>query len=542
LVLPLLASATALAVTVDALVISAVVEGLKVAFSDELEYVGLVLLIETVVVLEELFEAYDTSSSSDSSSSGFFDKKNVIVHPFDDEYIRKEKPSFTEELTATTMITTGTAAASAAVSSEISEVIEGCTDSGVYAPGSSSSYEKNDTAAAFYIQYGDLTFAEGWWVKDDIAINGVSVPLQFAVANVSNSTSVLGISFESLEASNTNDSGSFTYANLPVALKNEGLIDKISYSLYLNGLQQPYGEILFGAVDSSKYTGQLYTIPLINIYSAYYENPIEFDVTLHGTGFVSYKGEETTFSTTKVPALLDSGTTLFYAPQDMADMFAAAVNAEWDDDLQYYMMSCPSDKEAMGSFAFDLGGFIIYAPLENFIVTTSDSSSCALGVMPQDELYVILGDVFLSSAYVVYDLEDYEISIAQANYDGADSEDISAIISTVPGAIQAPSYSATWSTTASIVSGGDIFSSNATNPWTSTDDNGLSSFTNTAGSTKINTASSGSKTGSATATKTSSSSSSTKTSTKAKNAANSLSAWSQQGLLAGLMILFTSLF
>jgi len=216
--------------------------------------------------------------------------------------------------------------------------------------------------------------------------------------------------------------------------------------------------------------------------------------------------------------------------------------AEWDDDLQYYMMSCPSDKEAMGSFAFDLGGFIIYAPLENFIVTTSDSSSCALGVMPQDELYVILGDVFLSSAYVVYDLEDYEISIAQANYDGADSEDISAIISTVPGAIQAPSYSATWSTTASIVSGGDIFSSNATNPWTSTDDNGLSSFTNTAGSTKINTASSGSKTGSATATKTSSSSSSTKTSTKAKNAANSLSAWSQQGLLAGLMILFTSLF
>jgi len=56
LVLPLLASATALAVTVDALVISAVVEGLKVAFSDELEYVGLVLLIETVVVLEELFD------------------------------------------------------------------------------------------------------------------------------------------------------------------------------------------------------------------------------------------------------------------------------------------------------------------------------------------------------------------------------------------------------------------------------------------------------------------------------------------------------
>lgn len=38
--------------------------------------------------------------------------------------------------------------------------------------------------------------------------------------------------------------------------------------------------------------------------------------------------------------------------------------------------------------------------------------------MPQGEPGILLGDNFLRNTYIVYDLEDMEISIAQANFNG----------------------------------------------------------------------------------------------------------------------------
>lgn len=55
--------------------------------------------------------------------------------------------------------------------------------------------------------------------------------------------------------------------------------------------------------------------------------------------------------------------------------------------------------------------------------------------------YILFGDNVLRSAYLVYDLDDFEISIAQARY--TTEEDISVISSSVPNAIQAPGYSST---------------------------------------------------------------------------------------------------
>lgn len=367
---------------------------------------------------------------------------------------------------------------SSAVQQEISEVDANCDDFGVFTPAKSSSFKKNSSASSFYIEYGDNTFASGIWGSDKLTINGVSVDgMLFGVANVSNSSNVLGISFPQLESSNqvlsdTSDS-TFTYSNLPQLLKDQGLINKVAYSLYLNSLEATSGDLLFGAVDTTKYTGQLYTVPLINIYSKSYSNPIEFDITLQGTGYVSSSGKTYTFNTQNLPALLDSGTTLTYLPQTIANMFASQVSASWDTNLQYYTMDCPSDTTAQNSaFVFQIGGVNYYVPLSNYILQTSDKDTCILGIQPQSTQYCIFGDNTLSSLYVVYDLEDYEISIAQADYSGASKSNIKVISGSIPGASKAPGYSDTWTgsvtrlTSESINSA--LFNGTATNPWTKT--------------------------------------------------------------------------
>ncbi|OBA28449.1 peptidase A1, partial [Hanseniaspora valbyensis NRRL Y-1626] len=348
-----------------------------------------------------------------------------------------------------------------ATSDNVTAFEANCETFGVFTPSDSITFEKNHTDAEFFIQYGDGTFAEGYWGSDQLTINGVAVDgLLFGVANMSNSSNVLGISFPYLESSyQSSSSDSFTYSNLPQLLKDTGLIQKVVYSLFLNSLEASSGDLLFGALDTSKYTGSLYTIPLINIYSAYYSNPIEFDITLQGSGYVSSSGKTTTFSTQYLPALLDSGTTLLYLPTTLATIFASAVGAKWDTSLQYFTMSCPSTSTAdNAAYVFQFGGINYYVPLANYILETSDSSICVLGIQPQSSQYCILGDNTLSALYIVYDLEDYEVAIAQANYAGATDSDIKEITSTIPGATSAPSYSSTWTATVStITTGGDIF-------------------------------------------------------------------------------------
>lgn len=358
-------------------------------------------------------------------------------------------------------------------SNEVSEVQANCKGLGVFTPSSSTSFKKQHSGVPFEIQYGDYTYADGYWGSDSLTVNGVQVDgLLFGVATIGNSSNVLGISFEGLEASDESQttSSDFTYANLPAILKSDGLIEKKSYSLFLNSLSATSGELLFGAVDADKYQGDLYTVPLVNVYEGEVDNPIEFDVTLQGTGYSGSDGTQVTFNQQNFAALFDSGTTLTVLPETLAGYFANQVGASYDDESGYYLLDCKtfSDSDA---FVFQFGGVNFYSPVENYILSTSDENQCYLGIVPSEDNHVIIGDNTLTSLYVVYNLEDYELSIAQANYAGASSSSISAISDSVPGAQQAPDYSNTaFDSYATVTSGGDIFSgSQPTNPFAKRD-------------------------------------------------------------------------
>ena len=104
------------------------------------------------------------------------------------------------------------------------------------------------------------------------------------------------------------------YPNIPVRLLEEGHINSLSYSIWLNDLDANTGSILFGGVDTEKYDGQLSTLPVLS------EDGIiaEFTIALTGIGINGeegsvYDGGEDNF----IPVLLDTGATLTYLPNDI---------------------------------------------------------------------------------------------------------------------------------------------------------------------------------------------------------------------------------
>ncbi|QID86715.1 Aspartyl protease [Saccharomyces pastorianus] len=348
--------------------------------------------------------------------------------------------------------------ATATQSVPASEATMDCKEYGTFTTSDSSTFKSNNSD--FEISYGDGTFASGVFGTDVLNLSDLNVTgLSFAVANKTNSSmGVLGIGLPALEVTYSGSSAStggksYKYDNFPIVLKNSGAIKSNSYSLYLNDLDAKHGTILFGGVDHNKYSGTLYTVPLVNTLRGF-SSPIQFEVTLNGLGTLESNGDEKTLTTTKIPALLDSGTTLTYLPEEMVDLIAEEVGAQYSSRVGYYVMKCPSSNNST-QIVFDFGGFHINAALSSFILSTT-GSTCILGILPTGDSSSILGDSFLTNAYVVYDLDNLEVSMAQAKYN-VTSEDIDIISTSVPNVVKAPGYTNTWSTSASIVTGGNIF-------------------------------------------------------------------------------------
>ena len=128
-----------------------------------------------------------------------------------------------------------------------------------------------------------------------------------------------------------------------------------------------------------------------------------------------------------IDAGLDSGTTSLLAPKDVIqqlyNFFDAIPNTNFGQ-----VVSC-NIAEAAGSLDFGLGNVTyISVPFAEVLVPASGSDgkqitmpdgtpACALLISPSpDNVQFILGDAFLRSAYVVYDMDTEQIGIAQTKF------------------------------------------------------------------------------------------------------------------------------
>ncbi|CAH6722599.1 aspartic proteinase 3 [[Candida] jaroonii] len=311
-----------------------------------------------------------------------------------------------------------------------------CTSYGSFATANSDSFQTNSSASSFQIQYADGTEADGFWAHDDVKIGNTTVnSLSFAVVNeTSSNVGVLGIGLPGLETTYSSDTGGrrYQYENLPIKLRNQGVIQKAAYSLYLGDTNSETGTILFGAVDHAKYSGDLVSLPVVNSLESWgYEDPIRLEINVNDIKLNTSGSSTESVTSNGYAALLDTGSTLSYFPQSLLIKLGSMLDLDYSSSLGAYIIDCNVKDDI--ALTFDFSGVSISVPLKDYVLSAS-RSTCYFGILPQDSSsdYILLGDNFLRNAYVVYDLDDYTISLAQVKH--TDDEDIEQIRSSIPGA------------------------------------------------------------------------------------------------------------
>lgn len=294
----------------------------------------------------------------------------------------------------------------------------------------------------FQIQYLDGSTASGDYITDHFEIGDTVIEsLQMGLASqTASGTGVLGIGYTANEAADT------LYPNLVDQMVAQNFIPTKAYSLYLNDYQSSTGSILFGGVDTDKFIGRLTVVPVLP--DAQTQNFTSFTVGLTALSYAFPNGTagDASLQGGSLDAILDSGTTLSYLPDSVATPLFEALGAYTYSSLGSVgltMVECglatsgleltfrfsdsvsivvPADEVVIDAFGAVQGNFPPEIPLEQpclFGIQNSGDSLPSEGARQID--FALLGDTFLRSAYVVYDLDNNEIALAQANLNSTDT-------------------------------------------------------------------------------------------------------------------------
>ncbi|OQE43144.1 hypothetical protein PENCOP_c003G05008 [Penicillium coprophilum] len=312
-----------------------------------------------------------------------------------------------------------------------------CAQSGTYNSSASSSY--SFVNSDFNISYADGSSATGDYVSDTLVIGGTTIKdFQFGIGFSSGSPEgVLGIGYAANEVQ-VGRNGDSPYANLPKAMVNKGIIQSNAYSLWLNDLDASTGSILFGGVNTKKYHGTLQTVPIQKVHGQY----TEFVIALTDVSLTA-NASEVTLSSSSIPVgvLLDSGSSLSYLPDALvADIYEGlGVSYEADSGIGY--VECDIVQQDI-TISYTFSSPTINVNIDEMVIDVGDlyfkngKRACAFGIVPAGGSTAVLGDTFLRSAYVVYDLANNEISLANTNFNATESDvlEIGTGSGSVPGA------------------------------------------------------------------------------------------------------------
>lgn len=313
-----------------------------------------------------------------------------------------------------------------------------CTFAGTYSANSSSTYKY--VGSWFNISYVDGSGAGGDYVTDTITVGSTTLSnFQFGIGYTSSSSQgILGIGYTANEVQ-VGRAGLAPYENLPAKMASTGKINSNAYSLWLNDLDANTGSILFGGVDTDQFEGELKTLP-IQAEGAVYA---EFLITLTGL----YMGDQAVVTGQALPVLLDSGSSLTYLPDSMVQTIYDKVSAQYDSSEGAAYIACSAANDDI-SLRFNFSEPVISVAMNELVLdlvtasgkrpTFSDgTAACLFGIAPSGSGSNVLGDTFLRSAYVVYDLANNEISLAQTTFNSTTNNvvEIGKGSSAVPSAV-----------------------------------------------------------------------------------------------------------
>lgn len=303
-----------------------------------------------------------------------------------------------------------------------------CAASGTYSANSSSTYEYVNSL--FNISYVDGSGSAGDYATDVFRIGGATLEnQQFGIGYTSSTgQGVMGIGYPTNEA--ILQYVRTPYVNVPEHMMQAGLINTNAYSLWLNDLDASTGSVLFGGVNTEKYTGQLQTLPILQEEGIY----AEFIIALTGVG---YNGQDNSIaSNLNTAALLDSGSSLMYLPNQVAEDIYKMTGAKYSSEYGAAFIDC-NMRYNDSTIDFTFSSPTIRVSMSELVLVMGYQGRnpiCILGIAPADGTTPVLGDTFLRSAYVVYDITNNEISLAQTNFNSTTNNIMEITNSSIPDA------------------------------------------------------------------------------------------------------------
>ncbi|KAI0476639.1 aspartic peptidase domain-containing protein [Xylaria cf. heliscus] len=267
-----------------------------------------------------------------------------------------------------------------------------CRAVGHYDPTSSSTAV--ELAATKTLRYG-IGSANIQYVVDAIGLAGTDALLQdvqfgVAVSTVDEFAGILGIGH--------GENVTIRYKNMVDQLADQGVTSTKAFSLALGSKSEQQGVIIFGGLDTSKFTGTLQTQPIIPARNAPDGVP-RYWIDMESLSITPPSGNTKQYPNTSMAVFLDSGATLTLLPTNLATAIAADFGADAIDPSGFYPVDCKFNNQP-GTLNFAFAGVTIRTPYREIVreIQTAFGTSCYLGISPSED-FVLLGDTMLRSAY-----------------------------------------------------------------------------------------------------------------------------------------------
>jgi Eukaryotic aspartyl protease len=293
-----------------------------------------------------------------------------------------------------------------------------CASIGTYTANTSSTYAY--VSSDFNISASSFNSAEGDFASDTFTFGSTILSsMQFGIAySSSTAPGILGIGYTAGE-SQVESTGRAAYNNLPAQMVANGLIESNAYSLWLNDLEARTGNILFGGVDMARFHGSLVTIPIQKVAGSL----AHFHVTLTDISF----GSVIIAKNHALAIALSSGNTLTYLPDEIANAIFLEVGSVLDSLSQIAYVPCAL-ASSTSTLNFTISSAITIAvPMSELVFSPvlsgpdtghptfsgGGTPNCVFGIAAAGDTPVEFGDTFMRSAYIVFDLDNNEISMVQ---------------------------------------------------------------------------------------------------------------------------------
>jgi len=189
------------------------------------------------------------------------------------------------------------------------------------------------------------------------------------------------------------------------------------------------GTLLLGAVDHNKYEGTLQKVKMVDLYTDGSDSILILLDGYLGDGFSSE---------INIPVLISTSLIRLNLPPGSLEKMCEHLGTKVFDGSSYAFVPC-SLLNLTDLISFYFSGIEIQVPVRDLIVQ-HPYFGCLISISEFDGPYHLSQDI-LKSAYVVVDLDNKKVALAQAT--NSSNEDIEDIVSEIPLALEAPLYSYT---------------------------------------------------------------------------------------------------